>query len=551
VTDAWTGIRAELGMTPGTPENITAWTLTRHVSRGDRNRVALVWRPRTGPSGTYTYGDLDRAASRFASGLQRDGIGGGDTVAILAGRIPEMVVAVLGSLRAGAVPAVLFSSHGPDPIRRRLAHGKARLLVTTPGLYRDKVAALLPQLPALVRVLVVEGPGRLAGTAAQHELPEGTEDFGAWLARGEDSVDDAPTRGSYPALLHFTSGTTGEPKAVVHAHEAVVAQAHTARHVLGLEAGTRYWCTGDPGWVTGIAYGIVGPLAVGATVFMDEEDFDPHRWWENMAEQRIEVLYTSPIGLRLLRLMDEDVGRLPLPRLRTVFSVGEPLTRADAEWGREALGQPVHDSWWQTETGAIVLATPWDEAPRPGWMGHAVEGFEVACFRRTGPGLDRVPSGERGELAVRAPWPSMFRTYVDRPELYHGSFREGWYLTGDLATMNDEGWVAIHGRLGDVFKSAGHVVSPAEVEEVLLAHPAVADAGVWARRDPVVGNVIEAHVVLSEGRTDGEELRRDILGFARGRLGPSLAPRVLQVRGSLPRTASGKIVRRDLGAGID
>jgi acetyl-CoA synthetase len=445
------------------------------------------------------------------------------------------------------VPTVLFSSHGPDPIRRRLARGRARLLVTTPRLYRDKVASVRPHLPELGRVLVVDGPGRLAATTAKHELPEGTDDFGAWLARGEEAVDDAPVRASHPALLHFTSGTTGEPKAVVHAHEAVVAHAHTSRRVLGLEAGTRFWCTADPGWVTGVSYGILGPLALGATLFMDEEDFDAHRWWENMADEGIEVLYTSPIALRLLRLMDHAVERGALPHLRTVFSVGEALARTEADWARQALGRPVHDSWWQTETGSIVVATPFDETPRPGRIGHAVEGFEVACLRRERNRLERVAPRERGELAIRAGWPAMFRTYLDRPELYEGSFHDGWYLSGDLAAMDEEGWVTFHGREGDVFKSAGHVVSPAEVEEVLLAHPAVADAGVWAREDAVVGNLIEAHVVLSEGRSDGEELRRDILGFARGRLGPALAPRALQVLERLPRTASGKIVRRELG----
>jgi acetyl-CoA synthetase len=512
--------------------------------------VAVVWRPRSGPSGSYSYGDLDRAVSRFASGVLREGLSRGDTVAILTGRIPEFLVAVLGSLRAGAVPTVLFSSHGPDPVRRRLARARARLLVTTPRLFRDKVAALSAHLPDLHRVLVVDSPGSLAATTALDELPEGTQGFGAWLARGDDAVDDAPVGAGDPALLHFTSGTAGEPKAVLHAHEAVVAHAHTARRVLGLRKGTRFWCTADPGWVTGVSYGILGPMSLGATVFMDEEDFDAHRWWENMASQGIEVLYTSPITLRLLRFMEHAVPCEALPRLRTVLSVGEPLARTEAEWALQALGRPVHDSWWQTETGSIVLATPWDETPRSGRVGHAVDGFEVACVRRTRSGLEPVAAGERGELAVRAGWPAMFRAYLGHPKLYAHSFQDGWYLSGDVATMDEDGWVAFHGRLGDVFKSAGHVVSPAEVEEVLLAHPAIADAGVWARQDPVAGNLIEAHVVLSKGRSDGEALRREILGFARGRLGPALAPRSLRVLDRLPRTPSGKILRRELASPV-
>jgi len=548
VTDAWVGIRAELGMTPETPSNITEWTLTRHVRNGGHDRIALRWRPRSGPAGSYTYGDLDRAVSRFASGLARDGLGRGDTVAILAGRIPETVVALLGSLRAGAVPTVLFSSYGPDPVFRRLAQGKARLLVASARLYRDKVAALRARLPLMERVLVVDGPGRLAATASQHRVPEGAEDFGTWLARGDETFADAEVRPDDPALLHFTSGTTGESKAVIHAHDAVVAHAHTSRRVLGLSDGIRYWCTADPAWVTGVSYGILGPLSRGCALFLDEEEFDVRRWWQNLASEAIEVLYTTPTALRLLRLLDDSVERRPLPHLRTVFSVGEPLARAESEWAGEALGATVHDTWWQTETGSIVVATAYDETPRPGLIGHAVDGFEVACLRRTDAGVEPVGAGETGELAVRRGWPSMFKDYLERPELYAASFQGEWYLSGDLAAMDGDGWVGYVGRQGDVFRSAGHLVSPGEVEEVLLTHPAVVDAGVCGRQDPVVGTVIEAHVVLAPGHDDGEELRREILGFARGRLGPALAPRALRFRDRLPRTPSGKVVRRELGA---
>ncbi len=211
---------------------------------------------------------------------------------------------------------------------------------------------------------------------------------------------------------------------------------------------------------------------------------------------------------------------------------------------------PVHDTWWQTETGSIVVATPYDETPRPGRIGRAVEGFEVACVRRTDAGVEPVPYGEAGELAVRRGWPSMFQAYLDRPELYAASFQGDWYLSGDLAEMDEGGWIGFVGRQGDVFRSAGHLVSPTEVEEALLAHPAVADAGVWGRQDPVVGTLIEAHVVLVPGHADGEELRRDILGFARGRLGPALAPRALHFRDRLPRTPSGKVVRKELGSPV-
>ncbi|GMV07028.1 MAG: acetyl-coenzyme A synthetase [Gemmatimonadota bacterium] len=548
MTDAWVGIRAEFPLPPEDRRNITASALTRHVRSGASERVALRWRPRSGPTVTYTYGDLDRAASRFASGLVREGIAEGQTVAILAGRIPELVVALLGTLRAGAVSTVLFSSFGPEPVLRRLQKGRTHLLVTTPRLYRDKVAPIRDQIPELEHVLVVEGPGRLAAMAALHDTPEGTRDFGSWLAQGSPDFPDAEVEAEDPALLHFTSGTTGEPKGVVHVHDAVVAHHHTGKTVLGLSGSTRYWCTADPGWVTGVSYGILSPLSRGSTLFMDEEEFDAQRWWENLASERIEVLYTAPTALRMLRRMHQaGVRGGPLPSLRSVFSVGEPLAHAEAEWGAEALGVPVRDTWWQTETGCIVVATCWNDEPRPGQVGRAVPGFHVASLHGTEGHAEVAAPGTPGELCVRTPWPSMFRTYLGNPTLYARSFLEGWYLSGDVAEVDHEGWVTFVGRRGDVFKSAGHLISPAEVEDVVLQHPAVADVGVWGRHDPVAGTVVEAHVVLSPGHAAGDDLAHEILAFARSRLGPALAPRALRFRDLLPRTPSGKIVRKDLG----
>ena len=548
MTDAWAGIRGELQSPLQTPRNITASTLTRHVQAGASERIALRWRPRSGPTVTYTYGDLDRAVSRFASGLIQEDVSEGHTVGILAGRIPELVVALLGTFRAGAVATVLFSSFGPDPVRRRLQRGGVNLLVTTPRLYRDKVAPIRDQLPNLRRVLVVDGPGRLAALGALNEPPSGTEDFGAWLARGAPVFPDVDVEAEDPALLHFTSGTTGEPKGVVHVHDAILAHEYTGKKVLGLRPGTHYWCTADPGWVTGISYGILAPLARGATLFVDEEEFDAQRWWENLVAERVEVLYTAPTALRLLRRMHQAgvTGQRP-SFLRSIFSVGEPLAQAEAEWGRQTFGIPVRDTWWQTETGCIVVGTCWDEEPREGAVGRAIPPFEVACLHGTEGHQVVAKPGEPGELCVRTPWPSLFRTYLGNPDLYARSFLDTWYLSGDVAELNAEGWLSFVGRRGDVFKSAGHLISPAEVEDAVLQHPGVADVGVWGRHDPVAGTVVEAHVVVSAGFEPGDELARDILGFARSRLGPALAPRTLRFRAHLPRTPSGKIVRKDLG----
>jgi acetyl-CoA synthetase len=520
--------------------------LTRHVRGGAGDRPALRWRPRSGPPVEYSYLDLDHAVSRFASGLAREGIRPGETVAVLAGRIPELVVAVLGALRAGAVVTVLFSSFGPDPVARRLARSRARLLVTTPRLYREKVAPARAELPFLARVLLVDHPGRLEA-AADGACPEGTQAMGSWLALGDPGVPDEDVDPEHLGLLHFTSGTTGEPKGVVHVHDAVVAHAYTAERVLGLGGGTRYWCTADPGWVTGISYGILGPLATGSTVFMDEDEFDPTRWWENLEREGIQVLYTSPTALRLLRRMTSTGSARPdLPLLQSVFTVGEPLAPAESRWGREVMGVPVRDTWWQTETGCIVVATPFDGEVREGFIGRALPPFEVACLVADGEKTRPARPDEVGELCVRRGWPSMFRAYLDDPDLYRRSFAGDWYRSGDVAEMHAGGWVHFLARHGDAFKSAGHMVAPVEVEAVLLDHPAVVDAAVAGRSDELAGTVIEAHVVLAAEAEDTDGLVRDILAFARSRLGPALAPRVVHVRTHLPRTPSGKIVRQHL-----
>ncbi len=550
MSDVWSELRSQTSAAAGVGDNIAACVLTRHVRDGAGDRPALLWRPRTGSPRSYTYGELDALVSRFADGLRHSGIRRGETVTVMVGRIPELFVSVLGALRAGAVPSVLFSSYGPDPIRRRLARGSTRMLVTTERLYEARVAPVRGELPDLAHVLVVTEPGRLASpTPSVTGRRGGVHDFHDWLATWSPVSPDEPVDLEDPALLHFTSGTTGEPKGVLHVHDAVVGHAHTGRIALGLDARTRIWCTADPGWVTGVSYGILAPLANGSTVFVDEEEeVRGARWYENLAEQRIEVLYTSPTLLRRLRHTGDDPARrAPWPALRSIFVAGEPLTAADALWTERAFGIHVRDTWWQTETGCIVVGSRFDEEPRPGRIGHALPAFETAILERVGPGrVSPVAAGREGELGVRTPWPSMFRAYVGQDALYAESFADGWYLSGDLAVADEHGWIRFLGRSDDVFKCEGHFVTPAEVEATLLDHPDVADAGVVGRDDPVMGTQVEAHVVLAPHAQPSDELRMQILRFARERLGPTLAPRTLAFRDELPRTPSGKVLRRNL-----
>jgi acetyl-CoA synthetase len=377
------------------------------------------------------------------------------------------------------------------------------------------------------------------------------------LAAADPSPTVAATTDDDPALLHFTSGTTGTPKGALHVHGAVVAHAVTAASALDLRAGDVYWCTADPGWVTGTSYGVVAPLVLGATSVVDAGEFEARRWYSVLAQERVTVWYTAPTALRMLvRAGAEVASEYDLTALRHVASVGEPLNAEVVVWGQQALGIPVHDTWWQTETGAIMVSNFRSMEVRPGSMGRPVPGVEAAVLARGPDGRALVTDGqvrvleapgEVGELALRPGWPSMFRAYVGEPERYARCFAGGWYLSGDLARVDADGWFWFVGRADDVIKSAGHLVGPFEVESVLMEHPAVAEAGVIGKPDPVAGELVKAFVTLRAGFTADETLRADILAFGRRRLG-SVAPREVDFDPHLPHTRSGKVMRRLLKA---
>ncbi|MGZ9103888.1 MAG: AMP-binding protein, partial [Rhodoplanes sp.] len=449
--------------------------------------------------------------------------------------------------KIGAVFSPLFSAFGPDPIAVRLAKGNARVLITTLVLFQRKVEGLVANLPGLKAVIVVDGE------------PAGTTGYERAMAAAADTFAIPPTDPEAPALLHFTSGTTGAPKGALHVHEAVVAHNATARIALDLGAGDRFWCTADPGWVTGVSYGIIAPLVRGATVVIDEAEFDPERWYRILQDQRIAVWYTAPTAIRMLiKAGDEMARRHDFSDLRVLASVGEPLHAPAVLWSREVFGKPFRDTWWQTETGAIMIAnTPGSasgagsaEAPRPGAMGRPLPGVHAAVVRRADAAEIEIvtePNAE-GELALKAGWPSMFRDYLGEHDRYLKCFAGGYYLTGDLVRRDGDGWFWFVGRTDDIIKSAGHLIGPVEVERVLLSHPAIAEAGVIGVPDAVVGEIVKAFVVLKDGVPANDALRRDLRAFARKRLGAAVAPRDILFRPGLPKTRSGKIMRRLLRA---
>jgi acetyl-CoA synthetase len=535
---SWAEARGELAGLPGGGLNIAHEAVDRHALGPRRDHVALRILGRRGEVRAITYGELRGLTSRFADALHRLGVARGDRVFSLCGRIAELYVAALGTLKAGAVFCPLFSAFGPEPIRQRMAIGGAKVLVTTPLLYANKVAPIRGSLPDLEHV-VLAGAGPAA--AATHDLA-------ALLAAASPERPPAATRPDDLALLHFTSGTTGRPKGAMHVHEAVVAHRATAKLALDLHPEDVFWCTADPGWVTGTSYGIVAPLCLGLTSVVDEADFDAERWYSILAAQRVSVWYTAPTAVRMLRKLGGAPRRFPA--LRFVASVGEPLDADSVLWGCEALGLPIHDNWWQTETGGIMIANYAAMDIEPGSMGKPLPGIEAAVVRhgRDGRLQPVAAAGEQGELALRPGWPSMFRGYLGDEERYARCFRDGWYLSGDLVQRDAGGYYWFVGRADDVIKTAGHLVGPFEVESALLAHPAVAEAGVIGKPDPVAGETVKAFVALKPGYAATAELRRELHAHARRRLGAAIAPKEIDFIADLPKTRSGKVMRRLLKA---
>jgi acetyl-CoA synthetase len=549
---SWGAARARLAGLPGGGLNIAYEAVDRQADGPLADAVALRFLSKRRAALDLTYAGLKRQTDRFASVLDALGVERGERVFALAGRIPELYVAALGTLKHGSVLCPLFSAFGPGPIEQRIRLGDARALVTTTALYRRKVADLRERLPGLEHVLLVGEPEEIAEIGA-------VEDLRALLDAAGDGYEMAPTAPDDVALLHFTSGTTGTPKGAIHVHEAVVAHRETGRTVLDLRPGDVFWCTADPGWVTGTSYGIIAPLTLGATAVVDEAELEVDRWYGILQDEHVAVWYTAPTALRMLMRAGAEVAHeYDLSSLRFIASVGEPLNPEVVVWSQDAFGKPAHDNWWQTETGGIMIANYRSMDVRPGSMGRPLPGIEAAIARRDEDDdpvlaedgtLELVEDpGEQGELVLRPGWPSMFRGYLGDEERYRKCFAGGWYLTGDLVRRDRDGYFWFIGRGDDVIKSAGHLIGPFEVESVLLEHPAVVDAGVIGKPDPVAKMVVKAFVVLAPGADPSEGVRRDLLAFARRRLGAAVAPREIEFVQAVPHNRSGKVMRRLLKA---
>ncbi len=523
--------------------NIADLAIDRHAEGPLADRVALHCVGRDGSAVQFRFRELRDQTNRFANLLRRLQVGENERVFALTGRIPELYVAALGTLKNKSVFCPLFSAFGPGPLEQRLGRGDAKVLVTTERLYQRSVAGLRSKLPVLQHILLTD--------AAEHQA-NGVWALPQLMSEASEQFTIPHTDPDDMALLHFTSGTTGMPKGAVHVHDAAVMHYVTGKYALDLHPEDVFWCTADPGWVTGMSYGVIAPLLHGVTNFVDDGDFDAERWYGILERERISVWYTAPTAVRMLmRAPIEPRSRFDLGRLRFVASVGEPLNPAAVVWGERALGLPIHDNWWQTETGGIMIANYVAMEVRPGSMGRPLPGIEAAIVQRSDdPGsVDIVSeSNKEGELALRPGWPSMFRGYLHEDERYRKCFVGGWYLTGDLAERDADGYYTFVGRADDIIKTAGHMVGPFEVESALMEHPAVAEAGVIGKPDPTIGEIVKAFVALRSGYEPSEDLRLVLIGFGRKRLGSAIAPKELDFLQQIPRTKSGKIMRRLLKA---
>jgi acetyl-CoA synthetase len=535
----WTTAARELGWTSGQPVNLGWMISDRLCERGRGGHPALLWENAEGLERRFTFDDLRRLSDSAAAFLARHDLGPGDRICLFLDRVPELYFVFLGVLKLGAIAQPLFSAFGEDSLWTRLDDAGTAAVVTQRR-HLPKVRRIRARLPALRRVIVIDAKG-------------------AGLERGEVALDlereeaaarfePYPATEETPSILHYTSGTTGRPKGAQHVHGALVGQYLTAKVVLDLRPGDIYWCNADPGWVTGTSYGILGPWANGVTQVVLDAGFNAERWYRFIARHRVTVWYSAPTAIRLLMREGSDLARAhDLSSLRHLASVGEPLNPEAVVWSRETFGRPFHDTYWQTETGCIVIANSPGLEIRPGSMGKPFPGITATVLdpRRFEPITER---GKVGLIALRPDWPSRMRGYWGNPQAYAERFRNGWYLTGDRASIDADGYFWFVGRDDDVINTGGHLVGPFEIESALLEHPAVAESAAVAKPDPVNMEVVKAFVVLKPGRQPGDDLELEIMNLLRRKLSPLAMPQEIEFTTSLPKTRSGKIVRRVLRA---
>jgi acetyl-CoA synthetase len=503
---------------------------------GHSRKLAMKYLGTHDEQASFTFEDLDQQSSRCANVIQDLGFGEGDVFFIFLPKVPEVFFAFLGALKARIIAGTLFSNFGEEALLDRLGDSEAKGVLTRKS-YLRKLLRIRDQLPALKYILLTDADDDQSADILS--LPK-------LLAQASPDFATPPTDPETPSVLHYTSGSTAKPKGALHRHRSVLLQNRTAREILCLQPDDLYWCTADHGWVTGTSYGIIGPWSLGISQVHFGGGYDPQKWFEILQNERITVWYTAPTALRML--MREDpafFAGFDLSRLRHIFSVGEPLNPEIVHWGRKVFGKDIHDTWWQTETGAILIANRPGLSVKPGSMGRPLDGVEAGIVADDGTVL---PDNEQGNLCLRPGWDSMFISYFRHDDIYRQKFRHGWYWTGDTAYRDDEGYYWFMGRSDDVINTAGHLVSPFEVESALLEVEGIAESGVIAAPDPLLFEKVVAYVALREGYVWNSDLELKARLHISNRVSTMACPQEFFVVDSIPKTKSGKIMRRVLKA---
>ncbi|MEN8151754.1 MAG: acetate--CoA ligase [Planctomycetota bacterium] len=536
---SWSLAEEELGIKEGDPINIGWHISDRICQQGKADKAALIWENHAGDSRTFTYDDLRVLTNGMAKYLEDLGVEAGERVCLFMDRVPELYLGFVAILKRGAIAQPLFSAFGNESLHTRLANAGTSVIFTQKK-HVAKVRKIRDQLPNLRHIIIVDGdPEKLREKEVIFGLPQ-TERL--------EEYECGATTAETPSVLHYTSGTTGQPKGAQHVHTSIVSQYLTTKWVLDLTDEDVYWCNADPGWVTGTSYGIIGPWACGATQVVLDAGFNTKSWYEFIERRKVTVWYSAPTAIRLLMKEGTDAAKEhDLSSLRHLCSVGEPLNAEAVIWSEEAYGLPFHDTFWQTETGCMMIVNYPGLRIKPGSMGKPFPGITADIIDEETHQPVAGP-GDVGVIGLKPDWPSIIRTYWNNPDGYASKFKNDWYLTGDRGSYDKDGYFWFTGRDDDVINTGGHLVGPFEIESALLEHEAVAESAAVAKPDPVNMEVVKAFVTLKPGFEGDPDLELQIMNFIRKKLSPLAMPQEIEFVDKLPKTRSGKIVRRILRA---